>query len=121
MDGMRVALPLLLLLHALLHVLGFLKLWGLAALPEMSGKMLVPLSESLTRAVGIGWLLVSVSFLTAAALYVVRNEHWWVVAVSSTLLSQGLIILQWQDAKAGTLANVLVLAAVAFELTSAKR
>ena len=41
---MRIAILFLLTVHALLHLLGFLKSWGLVALPDLSGRTLFPIS-----------------------------------------------------------------------------
>jgi hypothetical protein len=108
---MTVALLVLIVLHALLHLLGFLKAFQLAELPALSGQMLVPLSP---RLVGLLWLLTSLVLLSAAALRAFRLEHWWTVALAGVVLSQALIVLQWQDAKAGTAANLLIAIAIAW-------
>ena len=113
---MRILVTLLLSLHALLHLLGFLKSWGLAALPELSGKTLVPLSPALTRVIGLLWLLGAFVLLTAAALRALRSDTWWLVASVGVVVSQALIVLQWSDAKAGTAANVLIAAAIVVHL-----
>lgn len=116
--AMRIAFALLLVLHAALHLLGFLKSWRLLPLPQLSGRTLVPLSSGLTRAFGLGWLLAALLLTCAAALWSMRHEAWWIVASVGVLLSQGLIVLQWQDAKAGTLANLAVVVVIALSIAS---
>ncbi|HEX6243514.1 MAG TPA: hypothetical protein VFZ61_21525, partial [Polyangiales bacterium] len=44
----------------------------------------------------------------------------WIVATLGVLLSQALIVLQWQDAKAGTVANLVIACAIAFTLADAR-
>lgn len=105
---MRILVTLLLALHGAIHLLGFLKPWKLAAVPQLSGRALVPLSEGAGRAVGALWLAACLLLIAAAALRIARQEAWWVAAAAGLVLSQALIVLQWQDAKAGTLANVLL-------------
>jgi len=117
---MRFAVSLLLAVHGLLHLLGFLKSWGLAALPELTGKTFVPLSEVQTRGLGLAWLAVSFTLLVSAGMSFARSEGWWWVAVVGALVSQGLILLQWHDAKAGTLANLLIAVVVIWELIQRK-
>src|SRR5512146_1062703 len=106
--SMRVGLVLLLALHGLLHLLGFLKPWGLAALPELGGRMPVSLSPTGERAVGLLWLVAAVAFLVAAWLRGGGRSSWWTVAAAAVVLSQLLVLLQWQDAKFGTVPNVIV-------------
>jgi hypothetical protein len=110
--SMRVALVLLIVLHAGLLLLGFLKPWKLAALPQLSGRTLVPLSDVTGRAVGLLWLVAALVLLGAAVLLVARSELWWLAGIAGLALSQALIVFQWSDAKAGTVANVLIAVAV---------
>lgn len=113
---MQIALVVLIALHALLHVLGFLKSFGFAALPELTGQTLVPLHAPWPRVVGLLWLLAALVLLLAAIMRAVRVEHWWLAATVGVALSQLLIVLQWQDAKAGSAANILIAAAIAHAL-----
>lgn len=118
---MRIAVVLLLAAHGLLHVLGFLKTWGLADLPGLSGKTALPLSATGTRALGLVWLVAAFVFLLAAALRAFLYDAWWLFAGAALLLSQGLICFQWQDAKAGTAANVLIALSIALVLAQGAR
>lgn len=106
---MKMVLILFLVLHGLIHLMGFLKAWHLAALPQLSGRLLIPLSEPGVRVVGALWLLAGTSFLVAALLRLARPEWWWAAALCGAVLSQVLIFLQWQDAWAGSLANGLLI------------
>ena len=38
-----------------------------------------------------------------------EKEWWWILSVSGITISQYLIIKSWQDAKYGTVANIIVL------------
>ncbi len=109
---MHIVVALVITLHALLHLLGFLKSFGLAALPELSGHTVVPLTGPWPRVVGMIWLFVALVLLSAAAMRALRLEDWWIVAIPGVVLSQLLIVLQWQDAKAGSAANLLIAAAI---------
>jgi len=110
---MRFAISALLGIHGLIHVMGFLKPWKLAAVPQLSGRALVPLSDSVFRVVGVFWLAAAVAFVIAAVLRLRDWESWWMVAAPALALSQALIVLQWGDAWAGTVVNVLLVLAVA--------
>jgi hypothetical protein len=109
---MRIGISLLLLVHGGIHLLGFLKPWRLAAVPQLGGRTLVPLSEAGGRALGLLWLLAAVALAAAAAMRLARQEPWWIVAGAGVVLSQALIVFQWHDARAGTVANALILLAV---------
>lgn len=109
---MRLAFVLLIVLHAGLHLLGFLKPWKLARLPELSGRTLVPLSDSGARTLGLLWLFATVLLLATAVLLAVRHELWWIAGIAGVVSSQALIVVQWPDAKAGTVANALIALAV---------
>jgi hypothetical protein len=109
----NVALILLLVVHGLIHGLGFAKAWDLAALPQLTWQTLVPVPAALTRVIGLAWLAPALLLLAAAALRTVRKESWWFLAAAAVLLSQALIVLHWHDAKAGSVANLLIALALA--------
>jgi hypothetical protein len=115
-SAMRMFVALLLALHGLLHLPGFLKSWGLAALPALSGKTLLPLSPLGTRALGLAWLAAAIVLMLAASLRMLKHDAWWIVASGGVVLSQTLIFFQWQDAKAGTAANALIACAIGLAL-----
>jgi hypothetical protein len=105
------AIAVLLGLHGLIHVLGFLKWTRLARVPQLAGRTLFPLSGTAERLFAVGWLTALLLLLAAAVLRGSRHESWWAVALPAVALSQGLIVVAWPDAKAGTIANVIILVA----------
>jgi len=98
---MRFAIAGFLLIHGLIHVMGFAKAFGLAELPQIQ--------KRLTRPMGLLWLGAALLLVAAAALLLLARGEWRWVALMGALLSQGMVLLDWQDAKAGTLANLGVL------------
>lgn len=106
---MRISLTLLLVLHGLIHLLGTFKWLGIAPVPQLSGRTLIGLSSTGERVFGALWLLACLLLLLAAALQMTRIDAWWVVALVGVLLSQSLIVVAWQDARFGSLANVILL------------
>lgn len=97
---MSVLLMLLLFLHGLIHFMGFAKAFSLAEIPA--------LSQSISKPLGLLWLLAGLLLLGAMlAFYLKRPEWWWPGAVG-LVISQGLIISSWQDARFGSLANLLL-------------
>ena len=89
-------------IHGLIHLLGFLKAFNLSEVSQ--------LTQSISRPVGFLWLLSTILFLATAALFLTGNERLWpILAFASVVLSQILIFMSWQDAKFGTIANIIVL------------
>lgn len=107
---MKLAFTILLLVHGLLHWMGFVKAFGLARLPQLA----LPIS----RPLGVLWLIAGVATLgTAVAIYA-WPRGWWVVGAVALVASQAAIMPSWADAKFGTAANALVLLGVAWGFLS---
>lgn len=98
------------LIHGLIHLLGFLKAFELANISE--------LTQSITRPLGILWLTTALLFVTTAITFAFKNDWWWAIALVAVVLSQILVITFWQDAKFGSLPNLLVLVVVLLSLGS---
>lgn len=105
---LRILFALLLLLHGLIHLLGFVNQWAIALGTQMSGKSLMTMSAETSKWMGILWLLAGLCFLLTLVSYWLQINWWFTVALFSIALSQVLIIIYWPDAKAGTVANVLI-------------
>ena len=100
---MRIAFAAALAVHALLHLLGFLKAFGLARLPQ--------LAQPISRPMGVLWLVAAALLLGAAAALVAAPRAFWWLAAAGVVASQGAIAASWGDARFGTVANVLAAAA----------
>lgn len=98
---MKVLFLVLLLIHAAIHLLGFVKSVRPAAV-----KML---KQPIPKIIGLLWLVAAALFLLCAILFSLRLEMWWIISAIALLLSQVLIFRSWRAAKAGTLINLLVL------------
>ncbi|MDK2984285.1 MAG: hypothetical protein PWP19_1763 [Thermococcaceae archaeon] len=107
----RILFSLVVFLHGLIHLLGFVKEWNLAEVKQLTGNTLIPLSGGLSKIAGILWLAAGLLFIASAATYLLRKEWWWMLAGIAIPLSQILIIIYWKDAKFGTIATVIVLIA----------
>lgn len=97
---MRLLIPLLLLGHGLIHLMGFAKAFGYAELAQL---------RPIARPEGLLWLACALLFALAAALLLVRQPFWWWPASAALVLSQGLILANWHEARFGSLANLLLL------------
>lgn len=98
---MRIAFALLLLVHGLIHGLGFAKPFGLGKSQEIHAKI--------TPAGGVVWLVAGLLFLAGAGALFALPEWWWAITLPAGVLSEVAIVGAWSDAKLGTLVNVLVL------------
>ncbi len=87
--------------HGLVHVMGFVKAFGFHEIKELTQ----PISKSL----GLIWLLTFLLFMAAVIQYLMKNQFWWLPAVIGLLISQTLVIIFWQDAKFGTVPNLVIL------------
>ena len=97
---MRIALALLIAPHGLIHLLGPAKAFGWADVAQLRA----PISP----AAGLLWLAAAVLLIAAATGLVLRAPWWWYPALPGVVLSQGMIVTAWGDAKFGTVANVLI-------------
>jgi hypothetical protein len=88
----------------MIHILGFLKAFQLAEINQ--------LTLNISKPIGILWLIALILFLIAAIQFISNHDLWWITALAAVILSQVLIILFWQDAKFGTIANIIILISV---------
>ena len=100
MSPLRIALAALIALHGLIHLLGPAKAFGWADVSQ--------LRAPIAPGAGLLWLLAAVLLIAAAVGIALGVPRWWYPALPGLLLSQGLIVTAWGDAKFGTLANLLI-------------
>lgn len=101
---MRTALAVLLTSHALIHLMGFLKAFGIAELPQLAN----PISRSL----GVAWLAATLTLIAAAATLFLAPRSFWRTAAFGVVISQVVIVSSWSDAKFGSAPNLILLLAV---------
>ena len=98
---MKTMLIVLIVLHGIIHSLGFTKAFKLAEIKE--------LTFSIPKFAGIIWLITSLLFIIAGILNVFEHKYWWLLAFIAVLLSQILIVYFWKDSKFGTIPNIIIL------------
>lgn len=106
---LKTAFIALLLIHGIIHIIGFLAAFNLAQFNQFSGKTIFALTNTGVRFLGFMWLLVLLLFMVTSAGYIFNKQWWWAPGLVAIVLSQALIITYWKDARAGTIANVLIL------------
>lgn len=97
-------------LHGLIHLLGAAKGLGWADVTQ--------LKEPISTAMGVAWLAAAVLVVLAGVLLIIRARWWWVVGAVAVVASQTVILTLWSDAKAGIVANIILLAAVVYGYAS---
>jgi len=107
---MRIAIAIIVALHGLIHLFGFLKAFGWYDFKA--------LTQPIAKPAGALWLLAALLLAVTVVLYNMQHAYWWLVAFAAVLLSQTLIISVWQDAKFGTIANIILLVAAFFSYQS---
>jgi len=98
---MRIIFLIIVLLHGLIHLLGFVKAFGFQEVKEFT--------FSISKPTGIVWLIVTGFFLLFGILYFASSKYAWLVGLVSVIVSQILIIYFWKDAKFGTIPNLIIL------------
>ena len=101
---MRIAFLILVIIHGLIHLLGFVKAYELSEIKA--------LTQPISKTFGAVWLIAFIMLSISALLFVFRNSNWWMFGAIAVLISQFLIIYFWQDARAGTIPNIIILIAV---------
>lgn len=99
---MNVAFLILVVLHGITHLLGWIKGFEWSEVKELT----LPISKPM----GVMWLTTGILFLTYAVARVLNYNYDWLIGLFAVLLSQVLIILFWKDAKFGTIPNLIILA-----------
>lgn len=63
----------------------------------------------LSKPLGLIWFFAFLLFVATIIQYLLKNEYWWLTAIIAILVSQTLIIIYWQNAKFGTIPNIIIL------------
>jgi len=94
------------IVHGLIHLLGVVKGFGWADVDT--------LTEPVSHRAAWLWLVASVLLIATGLLLITQVRWWWIIGAAALIVSQATILTAWDDAKAGTAANVIVLVAVLY-------
>ncbi len=93
-----------LIIHGIMHLLGFAKGFNIAELDQFS--------ESISKQYGVVWFVACILLITSA-LGLLIDQTWWVyMTIISVLVSQSLIVRFWLDTKFGTTINFILVIAI---------
>lgn len=112
---LSIAMVVLLGIHGLIHLMGFVAYWPLNEVPELAYKMAflggrLELGANGTRLYSVLWLLAAIGFV-AAGIALLADWQWGMpLLVAVTLLSLVITALDWVPAFRGALINVAILA-----------
>jgi|GEM_PF-243268 len=98
---MRTVIFILILIHGFIHLMGFVKAFGLAEISE--------LTLSISRGWGLLWLAAALTLTAAGILWLLQMETWWIAAIIGIILSQLLVFVYWQDARFGSIPNIIIM------------
>ena len=98
---MKYLFAFILLVHGCIHLLGFLKAFDLSEIQQ--------LTRSIPRVAGMLWLFAVLLFFITMVGLLMGQSWWFYLAIVSVFVSQILIVMVWQDAKFGTIANGIIL------------
>lgn len=96
----------LLIVHGLIHLLGFAKAFRWAALQQ--------LTQPISPLFGLLWLAASLLFIATALSLFVWPRWWWTIGLVAVGASTLAISQSWTDARVGALANLVVFVGVVF-------
>lgn len=100
MTIIRLIFASFIIIHGLVHLMGFGKAFQLLELNQ--------LKLTIQKPVGLLWLTSALLFILVGVIFLLRNDWWWMIAVPAFGLSQLLIFMHWQDAKCGTIVNIII-------------
>ncbi len=98
---MKYLFLIIVILHGLIHLLGFVKGFDLREVKELT----LPISKPM----GILWLTTAIFFIAFIVSYLIDSKSYWLIGFIAVIFSQMLILLFWEDAKFGTIPNIIIL------------
>lgn len=103
---LRWVVAVVVILHGMIHFLGAVKGFGWADVNQ--------LKDPIGPAMGAVWLAAGALAVVAGVLLARRVRWWWIVGAVAAVASQAVIFTSWNDARVGSVANVVLLAAVVY-------
>lgn len=104
------AVVVVVIILGLIHLLGAAKGLGWADISQ--------LKEPLNPGMAAAWLIAGALVVAAGVLLAEGVRWWWVIGAVAAIASQVVITTSWSDAKAGSVANIVLLAAVIYGFAS---
>ena len=106
----RILIATLFVVHGLIHLLGFTKAFRLADVTQ--------LAQPVTQVAGLFWLAAAALCLMAAGAMFFAPRWSWAFGAAAIVMSQAVIFTSWNDARFGSIPNVVLLVAVVYGFAS---
>ncbi len=87
--------------HGLIHFMGFAKAFNYSNFSQ--------LTKEISKPTGVLWFVTAILFVLSVILFLFKKDAWVYFALIAIVFSQYLILNNWQDAKFGIIANVIIL------------
>jgi hypothetical protein len=100
----RNILMLTVFIHGLIHIMGFAKAYNYGNITQ--------LTKEISKTSGTIWLIAAMLFIAVTVMLFLKKDSWWILGLIAVIISQILIFNVWEDAKFGTIANVIILIAI---------
>jgi hypothetical protein len=107
---MKIIFAFIIAIHGLIHLMGFAKAFNYGKIEQLTAEI--------SQLIGILWLITSLLFIITTVLFLSRKDEWSILGIIAVVISQILIFMVWQDAKFGTIANVIILIVAVLSLGS---
>jgi hypothetical protein len=121
MQPLRIGLSILMVLHGVAHLPGFVNSWRLAVFPDLpyhttllAGRL--EIGDWGMRVVGVLWLAAALGFWVAGAAGLAQRGSWVPLAMIVSAASATLCLLEWPAARIGLWVNLVILLALAAAL-----
>jgi hypothetical protein len=75
----------IIIIHGLIHLMGFAKSFGLLRITE--------LSQDISKPLGLLWLLSAILFFSVGILYLSNKDWWWIPGIFAIILSLNKLII----------------------------
>jgi len=106
---MKLIFSFILLLHGLIHLIGYLKAFQFT---EMA-----TLQAAISKPMGVLWAIVALLFVLAAVMLFI-SDYWFIPATAAVFMSSGLLISTWSDARYGMIPNLVIMVGCVLAITS---
>ena len=115
MNAIEIIVAIVLFVHAVAHLVGFIVPWRMATFEEIPYKTtllggMLNVGVVGIRIVGILWLVTALSFVATGILVLQSHPMWQLITLYLAAFSLLLCILGWPDSKIGVFVNVVILA-----------
>jgi hypothetical protein len=97
----------ILIIHGIIHLMGYSKSFHYSELKNIT--------KPISKPIGVIWISSCLLFIATAVFFLIDKNFWWIIGLTAVTLSQIVIFLSWKDAKFGTIANLIILAFIAWK------